>query len=65
MSEILFLIEEAPEWGFTARALGFSIYTEADTWEEYKHLSRMQFDVILKKTRSGVQGFVRRSVRYM
>lgn len=36
MAEILFLIEEAPEGGFTARALGFSIYTEADTWEELK-----------------------------
>lgn len=36
MSEILFLVEEAPEGGFTARALGYSIYTEADTWEELK-----------------------------
>lgn len=36
MGEILFLIEEAPEGGFTARALGFSIYTKADTWEELK-----------------------------
>jgi hypothetical protein len=36
MSEILFLVEEAPEGGFTARALGYSIYTEADTWDELK-----------------------------
>jgi len=36
MPEILFLIEEAPEGGYTARALGYSIYTEADTWEELK-----------------------------
>jgi hypothetical protein len=36
MSEILFLIEEAPEGGFTARALGYSIYTEADDWESLK-----------------------------
>ena len=36
MNEILFLVEEAPEGGFTARALGYSIYTEADTWEELK-----------------------------
>jgi dephospho-CoA kinase len=30
MSEIIFLVEEAPEGGFTARALGESIFTEAD-----------------------------------
>ncbi|RPI23134.1 MAG: 2-oxoisovalerate dehydrogenase [Chloroflexota bacterium] len=36
MAEILFVVEEAPEGGYTARALGFSIYTEADTWEELK-----------------------------
>jgi hypothetical protein len=30
MSEIIFVVEEAPEGGFTARALGFSIFTEAD-----------------------------------
>ncbi len=29
-SEIVFLVEEAPEGGFTARALGKSIFTEAD-----------------------------------
>ena len=36
MAEILFLVEEAPEGGFTARALGHSIYTEADTWDDLK-----------------------------
>jgi hypothetical protein len=30
MSEILFLVEEAPEGGYTARALGELIFTEAD-----------------------------------
>jgi hypothetical protein len=34
MNEIIFLIEDAPEGGFTARALGYSIYTDADTVEE-------------------------------
>lgn len=29
-SEIVFLVEEAPEGGFVARALGESIVTEAD-----------------------------------
>jgi hypothetical protein len=33
MTEIIFHIEEAPEGGFTARALGHSIFTEADTLE--------------------------------
>jgi len=31
MSEILFLVEQSPEGGFVARALGESIFTEADT----------------------------------
>ncbi len=34
--ELIFMIEEAPEGGYTAQALGYSIYTEADTWEELK-----------------------------
>lgn len=34
MSEIIFLVEEAPEGGFSARALGQSIFTEAETVEE-------------------------------
>jgi hypothetical protein len=31
MKEVIFLVEEAPEGGFTARALGESVFTEADT----------------------------------
>ena len=34
MSEIIFIVEEAPEGGFTARALGESIFTEADNMAE-------------------------------
>ncbi len=30
MSENIFLVEEAPEGGYTARALGASTFTEAD-----------------------------------
>ncbi|MBI3072871.1 MAG: 2-oxoisovalerate dehydrogenase [Deltaproteobacteria bacterium] len=30
MNEIIFLIEEAPEGGYTARALGVSVFTEAE-----------------------------------
>ena len=33
MDEIIFVVEEAPEGGFIARALGHSCFTEADTWE--------------------------------
>jgi hypothetical protein len=33
MNEILFVVEEAPEGGLTARALGESIFTEADNVE--------------------------------
>ena len=34
MKEIIFLVEEAPEGGYTARALGESIFTEADSLAE-------------------------------
>lgn len=30
MDELIFLVENAPEGGYTARALGESIFTEAD-----------------------------------
>lgn len=30
MNEIIFLVEESPDGGYTARALGASIVTEAD-----------------------------------
>jgi hypothetical protein len=30
MNELMFMVEEAPEGGYTARALGESIFTEAD-----------------------------------
>lgn len=36
MREPIFVIEEAPEGGYVAHALGYAIYTEADTWEELK-----------------------------
>jgi hypothetical protein len=34
VSDLIFVVEEAPEGGFTARALGVSIFTEADTVAE-------------------------------
>jgi predicted RNase H-like HicB family nuclease len=34
--EIIFMVEEDPEQGYTAKALGFSIFTEANTLSELK-----------------------------
>lgn len=36
MTEIVFVVEQAPEGGFIARALGESIFTEADTEAELR-----------------------------
>lgn len=36
MIEIIFIVEEAPEGGLTAKALGESIFTEAETMDELK-----------------------------
>jgi hypothetical protein len=36
MTEVTFLVENAPEGGLTARALGVSIFTEADTPDELR-----------------------------
>ncbi len=35
-SEIIFTVNESPEGGYEARALGHSIFTEADNIEELK-----------------------------
>jgi hypothetical protein len=34
--EILFLIEESIDGGYEAKALGYSIYTQGETYEEVK-----------------------------
>ncbi|MDD5066280.1 MAG: 2-oxoisovalerate dehydrogenase [bacterium] len=36
MNEIIFIIENDVEGGYTAKALGFSIFTQADSIEELK-----------------------------
>jgi hypothetical protein len=38
--ELIFLVEEAPEGGFLARALGASIFTEADSLDELREQVR-------------------------
>jgi len=36
MSEIIFIVESSDEGGYTAKSLGYSIYTEAETLDELK-----------------------------
>jgi hypothetical protein len=40
MDELIFLVQEAPEGGFTARALGESIFTEADDLDDLRDMVR-------------------------
>jgi hypothetical protein len=40
MNEVIFLVEESPEGGYEARALGYSIFSEADSLEELKEAVR-------------------------
>lgn len=40
MTEILFIVEEAPEGGYTARAVGASIFTEADDLNQLREMVR-------------------------
>jgi hypothetical protein len=48
MDELIFLVENAPEGGFTARALGESIFTEAEDLpslrEQVKDAVRCHFE---------------------
>jgi hypothetical protein len=48
MNELIFLVEDAPEGGYTARALGESIFTEADSvaelHDEIRDAVRCHFD---------------------
>ena len=48
MNEVIFVVEESPEGGFTARALDVSIFTEADTLlelhERVRDAVRCHFD---------------------
>jgi hypothetical protein len=35
-TEIIFSVQESPDGGYEARALGYSIFTQADTLDELK-----------------------------
>jgi hypothetical protein len=39
-SEIIFSVQESPEGGFEARALGYSIFTQANSLDELKTMLR-------------------------
>jgi hypothetical protein len=39
-SEIIFAVEESPEGGYEAHALGQSIFTQAETMDELKAMVR-------------------------
>jgi len=39
-SEIIFSVQESPEGGYEARALGHSIFSQAETMEELKVMLR-------------------------
>ncbi len=39
-NEIIFAVEESPEGGYEARALGYSIFTQAETLEELRKMVR-------------------------
>ncbi len=40
MNEIIFLVEDTPDGGFSARTLGHSIFTAADTERELQTMVR-------------------------
>ena len=40
MSELVFLVEDDPDGGFSARALGCSIFTQAETLDELRRMVR-------------------------
>ncbi len=40
MSEIIFEVQEAEEGGFWARALGYSIFTQGEDWDELRTMVR-------------------------
>ena len=38
--EIIFTVEDAPQGGYTARALGYAIFTQGETLEELRQMVR-------------------------
>ena len=49
MNELIFLVEEDPSGGFTAKALGVAIFTEGNTREELAANAREAVEVYFDK----------------
>jgi hypothetical protein len=47
VTEIILLVDEADEGGYTARAVSHSIFTEADTLDELRRNIRKPLNAIL------------------
>ena len=39
-AEIVFQVRESPEGGYEARAVGYSIFTQGDDWDDLIHMMR-------------------------
>ena len=39
-AEIVFQVRESPEGGYEARAVGYSIFTQGDDWDDLKYMMR-------------------------
>ena len=39
-SEIFFQVRESPEGGYEARAVGYSIFTQGDAWDDLIYMMR-------------------------
>lgn len=64
--EIIFTVSEAPEGGYTARALGYSIFTEGDTIDEVKRNIKdaidCHFDETMVKPKMAYIHYVRNEI---
>jgi hypothetical protein len=57
MNEIIFIVEEAPEGGYSAKALGKDIFTQADTLPQLKKM--VKDAVICHFDKEDIPGVVR------
>ena len=39
-TEIIFQVRESPEGGYSARAVGYNIFTQGEDWEDLKFMLR-------------------------
>ena len=51
-TEIIFAAQESPEGGYEASALGFQVFTQADSLEQLRLWSAMRSRAILRTARS-------------